>query len=158
MQIFGHDLLTNAAFAGNQDRGVGRGHLIGQGDDGGHGRITCDEGAIFGHHGGQNRCDQLGIWRQGNKLFCASPYGVTRTAGIGGNSAGHHRHVNALGLVGGDKRGNVEVVIHHQQVSALTCAQRVGGLGAAVDMRHLRARGHSHLHRCGKLSAQSSDD
>ena len=55
-------------------------------------------------------------------------------ARIGVDAAGHDRHADALGLVGGDQAGDVELVVDHQQVGALAGAQRVGGRLDGLDV------------------------
>ena len=78
--------------------------------------------------------------------------------GIGADAAGHHRHADALGLVGCDQGGDVELVVDHQEVRALPGAQRLGGPLAGLHVGHLGACGHGHLHRLGDEAGEASDD
>src|SRR5690606_8199341 len=75
----------------------------------------------------------------------------------GADAAGDNRHVDALGLVGGDQAGDVEVVVDHQQVGALAAAQGLGRLVASLDMTDLGAVRHRHFHSRRQLSAEPSD-
>ena len=158
VDVAGDHLLTRTAFAGDQDGGVGGRHLVGELQHGLHGRIAHHHRAVVVGHGGENRGDQLGVRRQGNELL--GP-GADRRGGLGrlgADPAGHHRHPDALGLVGCDQGGDVEVIVHQQQVGPLAGPQGVGGLRDGLHMAHLGAGAHRHLHRRGELSVQFSDD
>ncbi len=158
VQVAGDDFLAHAALAGDQDRGVGGGHLVGHGDHRLHGRVAGDHRPVVVGHRRQHRGDQFRIGRQGDEFLGACPDGVASALGVGADAAGHHRHPDPLGLVGGDQAGDVQVVVDHQQVGALAGAQGVGGRLARLHVGDLRPRVHGHLHRAGELSAQSSDD
>ncbi len=154
MQVARHDFLTDAAFAGDKDRGVGRRHLVGQFQHRLHGRIVGDQRARVVRHSGENRGDQLGVGRQGNKFLGPGSNGEGRLAGVRIDAAGDDLDVDMFAFVGLDQRGDVELVIDHQQVRALAFAQRFGRLGDGFDVRDLGTRIHGHLDGDGELTAQ----
>jgi hypothetical protein len=150
--------LPTPLLAGDQDRGVGGGHLVGQGDHRLHVGVAHHHRAVVVAHRGQHRGDQVGFRRQRDELLGPGADGVGRALRVGGDAAGHHRHADPLGLVGGDQAGDVEVVVDHQQVRALAGAQRVRRRLDGLHVADLRARAHRHLHGGGELSAQLADD
>jgi hypothetical protein len=158
VDVAGQHLLADAAFAGDQDRGVRARHAVGHGDHRLHGDVARHHRAVVVGDRGQDGGDQLGVRRQGDELLGPGADGVGRLARAGVDAAGHHRHPDALGLVGGDQAGDVEQVVDHQQVGALAGAQGVGRRRRGLDVRHLGARAHRHLHGERELPVQSSDD
>jgi hypothetical protein len=134
------------------------GHLVGQADDVAHGRIADDHRTVVVGDGGQDGGDQLGVRRQRDEFL--GP-GLDRRGGphrIGVDAAGHHRHPDPLGLVGGDQARDVERVVDHQQVGPLPGPQRVGRGFARFDVRDLGPGVHRHFHGDRELSVQFSDD
>ena len=132
--------------------------MIGQGDHQLHGGITHDHRLVVVGDGGQDGGDHLCIRGQGDELLRPGADSVGGAPGVRIDAAGHHRNLDALGLVGGDQGGNIEVVVHQQQIGALTGAQGVGGRRDGLHVAHLGARRHSHLHGGGQLPVQFSDD
>uniref|UniRef100_A0A0N5A5Z1 PE-PGRS family protein n=1 Tax=Parastrongyloides trichosuri TaxID=131310 RepID=A0A0N5A5Z1_PARTI len=153
VQIAGHHLLTDAAFAGDQDGGFRTRHLIGQLDDRLHRRISRDHRPLVIRHRRQDGGDQVRLGRQGDELLGPGADGVGRFLGVSVDAAGHDRHMNALGVVGGDQGGDVDAVVDHQQVRALPPAQLLGRLIGALDVLDLGAVRHGHLHRRRQLAA-----
>ncbi len=149
VDVAGHHFLADAAFAGDQDRGVRGGDLVGQGHHRLHRGIRRDQRPLVVRHGRQHRGDQVGFGGQGYEFLGAGPDGPGRQLGVGAHAAGHHRHPDALGLVGGDQGRDVELVVDHQEVRALAGAQRLGGPFAGLHVGDLGASGHGHLHRLG---------
>ena len=73
-----HHLLAGAAFAGDQDRGVGRRDLVGEADHGLHRRVADDEVGLVVGDGGEDRGDQLGVGRQRDVFLGAGVDGGDR--------------------------------------------------------------------------------
>jgi len=71
-----HDFLADAAFAGDQDRGVGAGDLVGQLHHRLHGRIAGDHRPVVVGDGGQHRGDQLGFGRKRDEFLGPGADGV----------------------------------------------------------------------------------
>ena len=87
----------------------------------------------------------------GDELLGAGADGVRRAPRIPAHAAGHHRHPDALGLVGGDQGGDVQVVVHQQQVRPLPGPQRMRRLRLGLHVGDLGAGVHRHLHRQREL-------
>ncbi len=153
VQIARHHLLTHAAFAGDQDGGFRTRHLIGQLNDVLHRRIGRDHRSLVVGHGRQDGGDQIRLGRQGDELLGPGADGVGGFARVGVDAAGHDRHMDALGVVGGDQGGDVDAIVDHQQVRALPPAQLLGRLIGALDVLDLGAVRHGHLHRRRQLAA-----
>jgi len=157
VEVTGHHLLADAAFAGDQDGGFGAGDLIGQFDDGLHRRIGRDQGALVVGDRGQDGGDQVGLGRKGDELLGPRADGGGSLVRIVVDPAGDHRHEDALGLVGGDQRTDVEIIVDHQEVGPLAAPELFRRLVRAFDVIDLGAVRHGHLHRRRQLSAEPSD-
>ena len=158
MNIAGNDFLAGAAFAGDQDGGFGARDLIGQADDRLHGRIVDYHRPVIVGDSGQHGRDHLGVWWQRNEFFGTSSDRGSRPVGIWVHSAGDNWRANTFGLIGRNQRGDIQVVIHQQQVSTLAGAQCVSGSRNGLDMADLCAGRHGHFYSCCQLPVQFSDD
>ncbi len=118
-----------------------------------HRRIGRDHRPFVVGHGGQDGGDQVRLGRQGDELLGPGADGVGRLARVSVDAAGDDRHMDALGVVGGDQGGDVDAVVDHQQVRALPPAQLLGRLIGALDVLDLGAVRHGHLHRRRQLAA-----
>ncbi|MNQ95635.1 hypothetical protein D3C85_1112010 [compost metagenome] len=157
VQVTGHHLLADAAFAGDQDGGVRTRHLIGQTDDGLHRRVGRDHRALVVGHGRQNGGDQVRLGRQGDELLGPGADGVGGLLRVSVHAAGDDGHEDALGVVGGDQGGDVDAVVDHHQVGPLPATQLLGRLIGALDVLDLGAVRHGHLHRRRQLSAEPAN-
>jgi hypothetical protein len=158
VDIARHDFLADAAFAGDQDRGVRGGDLVGELHHFRHRRVARHHRLVVIADGGEHGGDQFGVGRQGDEFL--GP-GADRLGGGGRrrvDAAGDHGDADALGLVGLDQAGDVELEIDHQQVRALPHPQGVGGGGDGLDVCDLGPRRHRHLHRERELTGKPSDN
>ena len=151
MDVARQHLLAGAAFAGDQDAGVGRRDLARQAKHLVHRRILEHQRAPVVADRREDRGDQLGIGRQRQELARAGPDRGDRGAGIGADPVGDHRHADALRRQRPDQPGDVARDVDQHQVGAAPGAQlveprlrrwHVAQLGAPLD-RHARSRSRS---------------
>ena len=148
-----NDLLPDAAFACDQDRGVRARHLVGQRDYHLHIGVAHDHRPVVVRDGSQHGGDQCCLRRQRNELLGSGPDGGGGALRVGGNATGHHRYANPFVLVGGDQPGDIQIIIDHQKVSALTRPQRMRGRLNSLDVAYLGTRAHRHFDGGGELPA-----
>ena len=125
MDIPRHHFLADATFAGDQDRGVGGGDLVGERLDLHHRRVLRDEWAIIIGNSRKHSGDQFGIGRQRDEFAGAGADGGGGGGGGGGDAAGDDGGDNALTFHGCNQRHDVFVNIDHDNVSAPSGAQQV---------------------------------
>ena len=158
MDVTGEDFLAGAALAGDQDRGVGGGHLIGELDDAGHQLVAHHEVAAFLRHRGEHGGDQVGVGRQGDVFLGAGADGADRGAGVVGDAAGDHGDVDQFDLELLDQIADVEADVDHQEIGALAGAQRLQGDVDRVGVADGGAAIHGDARGDRELAAERSDD
>src|SRR5579859_947449 len=158
MDETGHQLLTGAGFARNHDRRVGGGDLLGHAQNIAHHRIAEDDRMAFLGDRGDDGGDQLGVGRQRDIFLGARADGAHGGARVGGDAAGHHRHMDALGQQAVDQQLHVGLGVDHDEVGALAGAQHLETRRHRIDVGHLGAAGHRDLARRTNLTFQGADD
>ncbi len=134
MDEAGQHLLAGAAFAGDENAGIGRRHLLGEPHDALHRHVAEEQGVAFLRHRLEHGGDHLGVGRQRQIFLGAGPDGADRGGGIGADAAGDDRDVDALLTQAVDHPRDVELHVHHEEIGALARAQRDERLFDVVDM------------------------
>ena len=158
MDVLGEDFLAGSRFTGDQDRCLAGGHLFGQGNDVVHGPVFENQLVAVVGHGGEDRCDQFGVRRQGDVFLRAAPDGFDGCARVGSNAAGDYGNVDAFRAQLVTEVRYREGDVYHQQVCATTVAQFRDRLIDGRAMCHLRAAGDRDLGGVSNLAVQLSDD
>src|SRR5579883_21578 len=154
----GENLLAGAAFAGEKNACLRRRHLLGEAQRLFHRRVLPDERARFLGDGFEHGGDERGVGRQGNVFLRSRLDGAHRRLGIGADAAGDHRDDDALLPQALDHAADIELHIHHDEVGALSRAQRRERRLDVADMRDLGATCERYLARRADVALEGAED
>ena len=143
MDVARQHLLAGARLAGDQHRGLRRGHLLGAVHRGLHGGIAHHHRVAFAGGGFQDGGDQVGIGRQRQEFARAVADRLRRGLRIVAGAAGDDRHRDALGGERAHHRADVVRQVAQHQIDARIGAQpRQRGVRVVrlVELRPARDR------------------